>query len=260
MLFWLWLVWAVQVPQSNYPPDGVILLQESGEVNLKWKLRGSSYRLQVWEGSRSLYSQTILRQEQQVSLPRGKPLLWQVTSAQGGRFSSTFSIAETAAYHLDGRQGLPIRPGYRGLGGTGGGQLRCRLSRDQAGMHLVLWRPGGRDHYLFSQPGLRFTLTARGGEGAWGSDGRDGRLSDDVETRPEPGVDGTAGGNGGHILISTASAPWREFLDVDVSFGKGGKGGLGGRFALSEHDRAPDGRNGTDGFPGRIETVISDGW
>ena len=165
---------------------------------------------------------------------------------------------------MDGNPGVPIqkeylgKTKYRGLGGTGGGILRCRLSRDQAGMHLVLWHPGGRNHYLFAQPGLRFSVTARGGEGAWGRDGRDG--TEEGTAAGEPGVDGTPGGNGGRVVISTGSAPWREFLDVDVSLGKGGRGGKGGLYQGSTYERARDGRDGADGFPGRVETVIKDGW
>ncbi len=259
-MIWLWLWLAVTQPTFNYPPDGVILLQDHGTVKLRWNLRGSSYRLEVWEDSRSVFSQTVLSQEQPVTLHRGQPVRWQVTNAQGARFSSEFSVAETAEFHLDGKPGLPIQKNYRGLGGTGGGSLRCRLSRDEAGMHLILWHPGGRNHYLFAQPGLRFKLTARGGEGARGRDGQDAKdyVADGEE--PEPGVDGTDGGNGGRILISTGSSPWRDFLEVDVSSGKGGRGGRGGLRVGSRDERAPDGHHGRDGFPGRVETLIKDGW
>lgn len=255
-MIWLWLWLVVARPTFNDPPDGVILQQDSGLV----KLPGSSYRLQVWEDSRLILSQGLSAQQHSITVHRGKPARWQVTSAQGSHFSSEFSVAETAEYHLDGNPGLPIGEKYRGLGGTSGGSLRCRLSRDSAGMHLILWHPKGRSHYLFAQPGLRFSLTARGGEGAPGRDGRDEYPSEESGYPAEPGVDGTAGGNGGRIIISTGSSPWREYLEVDVSLGKGGPGGRGGRHARSNDDRAPSGRNGADGFPGRVETLIHDGW
>lgn len=264
-MLWLWLWLAVSRGGRDYPPPGVTLLQNSRFVPLRWRLRGP-VQLQVWQDSREIANRSLRESMAWVEIERGVPVRWRVSNARGESFESEFSLCRSTEYHLDGAAGRASADGYRGLGGGSGGRLRALLSRDDAGMHLILWRPDGRDHYFFSEVGLRFALTVQGGAGAAGADGQN---ADEKHLRPTPGRDGTSGGNGGHIIISTGTAPWRDYLKVDVSAGRGGKGGRGGAFAhykdvlekYGDRDlREADGKDGADGFPGKIETVIQDGW
>lgn len=252
-MLWLWLWLAVSQPAADYPPNGVTLLQTWGKVRLRWHLKGP-VRLRVWQKDREVVSRSLSESSAWVDVEPGAPVRWQVSSARGKSLESEFSVCERPEFHLDGA-----------AGGGAGGRLRVRLSRDDAGMHMILWHPKGREHYLFAQVGLKFKLTARGGAGVAG---RAGASADDTRRFPEPGQNGTAGGNGGNVVISTGSAPWRDYLEVDVRAGAGGKGGKGGKFSKYQDEGGygdrdlseANGKDGADGFPGRVETVIQDGW
>ena len=129
-------------------------------------------------------------------------------------------------------------------------------------MHLVLWHRSSRLHYLFVTPGLRFKVTAEGGSGHPGIDGVDSFAPGQHNT---PGTDGTDGGHGGRVVVSTGSAPWRDYLDISVRGGAGGRGGRGGRCYQADLEvpgsfSYPDRSSGRDGLPGKLETLIEDGW
>lgn len=245
---------------SNYPPDQVILLQNTNQVPLRWTLPARDYRVEAWQNSKLIASQQTRVPNAVLQVTAGSAVRWRVTG--GGRiFESQFTVAERQEYHADGHPGRQTTYKARGRAGGGGDTLRVRLSRDGDGMHMVLWHRKLRSHYLFVTPNLRFTLTARGGDGVNGIDGRDS----DGPGRPNtPGTDGTDGGNGGRIVVSTGDAPWRNYLDLDVRAGTGGRGGYGGKCRQPGEGSGsydyPNGRDGRNGLPGKVETVIEDGW
>jgi len=258
LLPWMILL-ALSGHDQNYPPQGVILLQDSGRVGLRWTLPGKTYHLKVWSNNSKYCDQELKNSSHFVEVPKGIPMRWRVESNRG-QFESDFSVANTFEYHGDGAPGLPLAGRYPGLAGRDGASLRVRLSRDAAGMHLILWHPGGRSHYLFAQPDLKFLISAHGGDGAPGEDGLMGIQSEGVHRSPTAGTDATGGGSGGHVIISTGNAPWRDYLEVDVRAGSGGRGGKGGCYPDKIFDRMPDGKSGKYGIPGKVETVIKDGW
>ena len=258
LLPWMMLL-ALSGREQNYPPQGVILLQDSRWVGLRWKLPGESYHLKVWNSDYQVCDQDVRGRSHLVEAPRGVPLHWLVTSNRG-QFESDFTVSDTLEYHADGAPGLPVADRYAGLGGRDGASLRVRLSRDEAGMHLILWHPGGRSHYLFAQPDVKFLISAHGGDGAPGEDGAMGVKDGGSMRAPTAGTDATGGGNGGHVIISTGNAPWRDYLDVDVRAGSGGRGGKGGYYPDRIYDPMPDGKSGKYGVSGKVETIIKDGW
>ena len=69
---------------------------------------------------------------------------------------------------------------------------------------------------------------------------------------------GGAAGWGGNLKITTYNAPWREYLEVDVSPGTPGAGGKGGKYRISANQEAtaPDGAAGKQGQPGRVDTRL----
>jgi len=247
---------ALQERPPAYPPHQVLLLQTGNHVPLRWSLSGKTILLQVWQDEKLIVSRRTGASTELVEVERGKPVLWRVTSPRG-QFDSEFSLAASFEYHADGLPGKPTTFKYKGLGGTSGGTLRVRLSRDADGMHMVLWHNDLRNHYLFVTPGLHFVLSARGGAGIPGQNGVDTQGPGRPNT---PGTDGTDGGNGGSIIVSTGQAPWRDYLDIDVRPGPGGKGGRGGKCKGYSIYDYPDGQDGRDGFPGKVETLITDGW
>lgn len=246
---------------GNYPPDQVILLQNHNQVNLRWTLKAPTYQLEAWQDSKQIVSLQTNVPKASIQASPGRPVRWRVT-ARGRSFESHFTVAKSAEYHADGQPGTQTSYKSRGRAGGGADSLRVRLSRDGDGMHMILWHRRVRNHYLFVTPKLRFVLTARGGDGVPGIDGVDSAGPGRPNT---PGTDGTDGGNGGRIVVSTAAAPWRDYLDIDVRAGSGGRGGRGGEChqdlgeGFGNYDY-PDSRSGRDGIPGKVETVIQDGW
>lgn len=192
-----------------YPPKDVILLQNSPVVPLRWALPGRHFQVEEMSEGRTLWSGDTYGHRQEVYVQPGQSIHWVITELGGsGRYENDFSRGNVFEYHADGKDGSP------------GDSLEIRLGRDQNGMNMLLIHRSLRRHYIFTQPGMRFSVSCRGGAGM-----RDG-------------------GPGGHILVTTDSAPWRDYLDLDVSGGKGNVGGEGGR----------------DGAPGVVETRIEPIW
>jgi len=107
-------------------------------------------------------------------------------------------------------------------------------------------------HFLCLDPKLRFLISVRGGDGGKGEDGIEFDRADKACGRP-----GGSAGWGGTVEITTRDAPWRDYLEVDVSPGQPGEGGRGGRYYRhGTIERAPDGKSGQVGRPGRIVTMI----
>ncbi len=119
-------------------------------------------------------------------------------------------------------------------------------------MNLYIQERQEARHYLFCEPGLKFAISARGGDGSAGSAGRD------FSGHPQ-GYDGGGAGWGGNIRVVTRSAPWRDYLDLDVRAGSPGPGGAGGWYRDGEDlVQASDGEPGRPGQGGRVETKIAE--
>lgn len=247
---WLWVAFP-QVPASSafYPPQDSILLLTSGQVNLTWKRPGRKFEVRVWRGQ-SLISQAVTTDRSfPVSVENGHAYSWSVKSA-GVEERHSFSVAEALEYHSDGRDG--VETSGRGLAGTNGGQLSVELARDEHGMNLYIQERNQARRYLFCEDGLRFLITARGGNGGRGSAGRDFSL------HPQ-GYDGGGGGWGGNVRVKTRNAPWRDYLDLDVRPGSAGSGGPGGWYRDGDDVvQASDGEPGRPGQGGRVDTLIAE--
>ena len=247
MLWWLLLL-TPELPHRPdlYPPEGCILLQRSGRVTLRWNLPGKKFEVKLWKDEALVSQVKTTDASFPVSVTSGGRYRWTVTPTVGKARRHAFSVTDDFSYHCDGRTG------GLGLSGENGGQVTAELKRDQYGMNLFIGcKDQPRLHYLFQEPGIRFTLTSRGGNGGPGRKGRD--------HAPDPG--GGSGGNagwGGNIKVITHNAPWREYLDIDVRAGQPGQGGPGGWFYNQQHGltQAINGDNGRPGRGGRVETHL----
>ncbi|MBN9420130.1 MAG: hypothetical protein J0I12_32070 [Candidatus Eremiobacteraeota bacterium] len=231
---------------ADYPPSDCILLQRGTTVPLRWNLPGQHFQLEVVSPGQPVILRSLEERRFDLTVAPGRVYRWTVTSNGKARMTRSFSVAGEFAYHRDGHNGT----------GEPGGHIQARLERDSAGMNLLVDCAQDRLHYLFVEPNLKFLLSARGG------DGREGQPGMDVPNNPcRPGNPGGAGGWGGEVRIRTVSAPWRDYLEVDVSPGQGGPGGRGGRAVWSHvagYDSArPQGPQGPPGPAGRMGTVIT---
>jgi hypothetical protein len=245
-LFYLLLL-ALPLPGAdNYPPDGVRLIQATGTVPLRWQIPGRQFHVQVRQDSQLLLDVVTASQEQSVTVKRDGPVSWSVRNERGEATGGTFSVPSEFVLRLDGPDGQAgtwLRGKWRGRAGGPGGMARVKLSRDVHGMHLWIQEPRPTAHYLFASQGMKFTLSARGGDGASASLHR--------YDQPRPPLPATAGGNGGLVFITTNHAPWRDYLKVDVGQGTGGtltikydKGHEMDVHSGIETVKAPDGRAG----------------
>ncbi len=228
----------------GYPPEGAILLTESSNVTLRWQVPGRKFRVELVEGGGPSQIQVVEASNCSVRVRPGFQYTWRLTPEGGRTLVGHFSVADKFAYSADGRTGSP------GKNGTNGGQLRVRLAKDEAGMNLWISDPPLR--YLWVDGRKRFTLSARGGEGGVGEDGLEF-----AEPAAARGQNGGSAGWGGTVEVTTRDAPWRQYLEIDVSPGEPGAGGKGGRYyrnGVLEH--GADGRPGQPGRPGRITTAI----
>lgn len=211
-----------------YPPDDCILLQNENKVILRWPAGASSYALTIYKNGRLHTQRTVHAPGYQFQVQPGSHYLWTVTPEGGAPSSHSFSLPARPEYHADAAEGS----------GEPGGTVQARLQRRADGMNL--WIDSGKDHlhYLFVTPGLRFTISARGGSGHPPLD-------------PSGSQEGTPGGWGGRIEITTASAPWRDYLILDVRGGRGGQGDPGPKSIP-----VGDGYEGQPGKPGKVVTKI----
>ena len=249
---WFWLVLAAtpQVPKvpDLFPPDDCILLQRSGQVTLRWRLPGKKFLVSVWQGEALVSQVTTTEFACPVSVEAGGSYLWSVKPVQAlGARSEThyFSVDEDFSYHSDGRDG-----GY-GQAGDNGGQLTADLVRDSYGMNLYLSEKKKTLRYLWTEPDILFTLTARGGNGGQGRSGKD-------FTSFVAGWPGGSAGWGGNIRVITHTVPWRGSLLIDVTPGRPGPGGEGGFYYDEEGDlvQASNGPIGKAGQAGRVDTRL----
>ena len=249
---WLWIA-VPQVPAGPAfsPPHESILLLNSGQVNLTWNGPGRKFVVRLWKGDALVSQVTTTGRSFPVSVENGGAYSWSVRSSSGGvEEKHSFTVAERFEYHSDGRDGGQTLG--RGLAGTNGGQLTVELTRDEHGMNLYIQERRQARRYLFCEPGLRFLITARGGNGSQGNAGQD------YSGHPQ-GYDGGGGGWGGNIRVMTRSAPWRDYLDLDVRPGRPGSGGAGGWYRDGEDlVQASDGEPGRPGQGGRVETKIAE--
>ena len=249
---WLWFFWAAspQIPKGPdlFPPDDCILLQKSGQVTLRWRLPGKKFVVRFWQGEVLLSQVTTTESQCPVSVEAGGEYLWTVKPLQAMRARTEmhyFSVDDDFAYHSDGRDGS------FGQGGDNGGQLTADLVRDQYGMNLYLSEKKKTLRYLWNEPGILFTVTARGGNGGQGRSGGD--FTSFVDGWP-----GGSAGWGGNIRIITHTVPWREYLDVDLRPGQPGPGGQGGLYYDDEGDlcHGTPGAVGKVGQGGRVDTRL----
>lgn len=243
--------------QADYPPEGAVLIfKEQAEVTLRWSLPRGQFTAELWSGGSLRMQQPLEGESWTVPVDRGKTYGWILRNSQGIYRQGRFGVADELSFSVNGRDGQPGTPGPnggQGQPGTNGGQVEAELQRDQAGMHLRIRAQGRNEHYLFAEPGVHFQINAKGGNGGKGADGVDFR-----GYRFALGKAGGAAGWGGNLRITTYNAPWREYLDVDVTPGAPGPGGKGGKYRISP-DReatAPDGFSGKMGQGGRVDTRL----
>lgn len=230
-LLCLLLLFALQPESGTYPPDGVMLIQSSGTVQLRWQLPGKKYHLRVEQNSHAILDEFTSNSTTTLLVARQQPVTWRVTNESGGSTGGSFSVPFRAEIRADGLKGHPREYRYGGgRPGGAGGQIHLRLQRDANGMNLWADQPGP-NHYLFSQPGMRLFVSARGGNGG---------------NAPRVGFYATSGGNGGVITIRTSDAPWRDYLDLDFGAGKAGLDCWG----------KSDSKEASDGKPGKVVTLI----
>lgn len=244
-------------PSATYPPDGAILVQRRSDVTLRWKLPRGGVMAELWSEGNKVMETPLQEGSWSVSVERGKAYGWILRTPQGVHSQGSFSVAKDLSFSADGRDGHPGRPGPAGgpgQPGTNGGQVEAELRRDGAGMHLRLHSQGHDAHYLFAEPGLHFKITARGGNGGRGADGDDFRGYDAAVGR-----NGGAAGWGGNLKVTTYDAPWRDYLEIDLTAGKPGDPGKGGKYYVSGDQvvTAPDGKPGKAGQGGRVDTRLS---
>ncbi|MBS2035251.1 hypothetical protein JST97_09690 [bacterium] len=240
------LLFLLLLAVPNYPPDQSILLTEEKVVTLRWHLPGRKFRVELLDGGVTVQSQVVESQSWQVGVRPGGQYTWRVTPVVGGQLVAHFTVAEKFEYRSDGRAGSP------GKNGTNGGQVRVRLAKDEAGMNLWIWDREIQLHFLYLSSRKRFLLSVRGGDGGKGQDG-----TEFEEPAAARGQAGGSAGWGGTVEVSTRDAPWRQYLEVDVSEGQPGAGGRGGRYYRNGVlERAPDGHPGQSGRAGRVMTAI----
>lgn len=251
---------AATVPASPgaFPPEGaVLLLRDSSQVTLRWKLPRGAFTAELWsEGSKQMETE-LTEAGWTVPVQKGKSYGWILRNSSGIFQQGRFGVAGEMSFAANGRDGTPGRPGPaggNGQPGTNGGQLEAELQRDEAGMHLRIRARGQDLHYLFVEPGVKFAITARGGNGG------DGAAGDDFRGyQAAVGHDGGAAGWGGSIKVTTYNAPWRQYLDIDVTPGTPGSGGKGGQYYVLGRQiaNAPNGKDGKKGQGGRVDTRLT---
>jgi len=239
----------------SYPPDGVILLQHSTQVELRGHFPKGIYRAELWRAETLVQRQTLQGSSWTVTADPGKEYLWKVYDSKGIHQEGRFQVAAEFRFSADGANG---RPGTKGItsqeGGAGepGAQIDAELRRYPDGMHLTLRTRKQRRHYLFVEPKLRLAVSSRGGNGGAGADGLAWH-----GYNPSKGRKGGDAGWGGNLIITTHDAPWRDYLEVDLRPGEPGPGGKGAAWAPSpEHGYGPDGPHGNFGGGGRVVTKI----
>lgn len=241
-----------------FPPEGaVLLLKDTSQVTLRWKLPRGAFTAELWSQGNKQLETRLTEAGWTVPVQKGRSYGWILRNSGGIYRQGRFGVAGEMSFAANGRDGAPGRPGPAGgpgQPGTNGGQLEAELQRDEAGMHLRIRAQGQNLHYLFVDPGVRFQIAAKGGNGG------DGAAGDDFRGyRAALGHDGGAAGWGGSLKVTTYSAPWRQYLDVDLTPGRPGSGGKGGQYYVSGSQiaTAPDGRDGKKGQGGRVDTRLS---
>ena len=244
--------------EGTYPPEGaVLLMKDSGTVNLRWKLPRGNFTAELWSQGSKQMETTLTEAGWTVPVDKGGSYGWILRNSSGIYQQGRFGVAKEMSFSANGRDGAPGRPGPaggNGQPGTNGGQIEAELQRDEAGMHLRIHTKGENLHYLFAEPGLLFKIDARGGNGGSGAAGDDFR-----GYAAAIGHDGGAAGWGGNIKVTTYNAPWRQYLEIDVRPGAQGAAGKGGKYYASSGQTsvAPDGKIGKEGQGGRVDTRLS---
>jgi hypothetical protein len=241
-----------KAPPAMYPPDGVILLQRKPEVTLRCELPKGEIFAELWSEGKKALETTLREGTWSVTVDPGKSYSWIMHTPAGASTQGSFSLANDFSFNIDGRSGAPGPAWEQGRPGTDGGQVEAELRRDSAGMHLRIHTQGQDLHYLFAESELRFKISARGGNGGRGADGQSFQGYEYALGR-----DGGEAGWGGNLKITTYDAPWRDYLEVDLSPGQPGAGGIGGEYYSGKDKcKAPNGQPGKAGQVGRVDTRL----
>lgn len=194
---------------------------------LSWPSISPHFQVEFYENDSPLWRYPIQTSSLAVPIRPSFRYHWIVTPEKGNPMRGSFSVADDWEYRADGVDDY----------GTSGKKVMLRLERAQEGMQMELQCESERRLYLFLTPERLFRVSSRGGSGVTYPASHYDRK--DLTSRPKRRPPGP-GGYGGVIEVSTRNAPWREYLKLDVS---GGRGGLG----------EPEGRPGR---AGRIVTKI----
>ncbi|MBN9418881.1 hypothetical protein ABS71_16180 [bacterium SCN 62-11] len=246
------------VPSSvgAFPPEGALLIMNRSEVTLRWKLPRGAFTAELWSQGSKRMEAVVSDASWTVPVSRGQNYGWILRNSSGIVQQGRFGVAEEATFSANGRDGTAGRPGPAGgpgQPGTNGGQIEAELQRDEAGMHLRIRSRDQNLHYLFVDSDVRFAISARGGNGG------DGAAGDDFRGyQAAVGHDGGAAGWGGSVKVTTYNAPWRQYLEVDLTPGTPGAGGKGGKYRVlsTQEEVAPDGKGGKPGQGGRVDTRL----
>lgn len=199
------------VGADQFPPEGCILLTQQKSVTLSWTgaLRGGHFAL--FEDGRSLMSFPFEGNHLAVPVKPGSSYGWRVTPRRGTARAGHFSVADVWQYKADAADGY----------GEAGKKITIRLERIGPGMQMDLECGRDRKLYYFTGSDRRFQVSARGGRGR---PAEEYPFYDSWSEVQEDGTPAGPGGWGGLIEISTRDAPWRDYLELDVSPGLGGQG------------------------------------
>lgn len=214
-----------------FPPDDCIVLTVRNSLTLSWPAAGSSQLLELYEDEKLLYRYPLAATSLAVAIRPGRRYRWSVTPKGRPPLQSRFSVANHWGYEADADDGF----------GASGKKVSIRLERADQGMQMWLQCGADRKRFFFASKGRLFRVSARGGAG------RNAQAYPFYDPWSEVQEDGTPagpGGWGGLIEISTRDAPWRDYLEIDVSPGGGGAG---------SHSLPAQGEPGR---PGRIITKI----
>lgn len=253
------------------PPKGSVVVQSPGHLWLSWPNVSSRPRIRVWYEKQPMVDETSPEGRYRLRVRPGVRYLWSYSDPSGKRAEwLDFSVTDLFEYRADGRPGTPGSKTTPATPGSPGGKIQARLSKDSSGTHLWIGEGEQQRHFFLNEPGRRFLLSARGGDGGAGYVGEDERVYEHEVPgrRSRPPARATAGGNGGdagwggRIELRTNLEDWQELLAIDLSPGSPGKGGRGGSYVGTDGDvlssrvfHLPSGADGKPGQAGHLKVT-----
>jgi hypothetical protein len=212
---------------------------------MRWDLPGKEFHLKIFREGKPFVDTRLKAKEFCLEAQSGLAYAWSVESLdQRGRLDSEFRLDTTFAFQRDARDGAPSRAG------SNGPSIDIELYRDQLGVNLKVSCAREYQHFLLADASVPFLISARGGNGGNGTDGRF-VPEQQILTR---GKDGGDAGWGGCVRIRTRDLPWRAYLLIDVSPGEPGLGGS----APPVNDPIWEKACGKPGRPGRLGSISTE--